>query len=198
MPNVTTSLGTQVCLLLLPSLPLALLPPLHRTLNPGTKGLGSAPTWRCTTLACLRMAMMSPTTVTPSSFMISLLRSSSMLFWILQRRVSSEATSGPGRMGQPAPVSPHLSPPLSKCCSVPSAPLPIIHKHHGVIDSRPRRNAGFLKELDPLGSGWGVDRAHYSHYSLQRRAAAKPQEQQLPQIKCSPHTRPWLSASHGR
>lgn len=62
-----------------------------RRISPG-RGLGLQGTasvaalhisWRCTTLACLRMAMMSPTTVTPSSFMISLLRSSSMLFWIL-------------------------------------------------------------------------------------------------------------------
>lgn len=56
------------------------------TLSPGSQRHRRAPTWRCTTLACLRIAMMSPTTVTPSSFMISLLRSSSMLFWILQGR----------------------------------------------------------------------------------------------------------------
>lgn len=98
--------------------------------------------------------MMSPTTVTPSSFMISLFRSRSMLFWILQETVSGEATGEPGWVGQPAPGPlPSLpsSPQVQPC---PLEPLPIIHKHHGVIDSRSRRNAGFLKELDPLRSSW--------------------------------------------
>lgn len=60
------------------------------------------------------------------------------------------------------------SPSFPRVSPVPSAALPIIHKHHSVIDSRSWRNAGFLKELDPLGSGWehgGVDRAYYSHDS---------------------------------
>lgn len=43
------------------------------------------PTCLWTTLACLRMAMMSPTTVMPRSIMMSLLRSISMFFWILQQ-----------------------------------------------------------------------------------------------------------------
>lgn len=93
------NLGIQVCLPLLPSLRLVLPPALHPTLNPETEASSREPTWRCTTLACLRMAMMSPTTVTPSSFMISLLRSSSMLFWILQGRVTSEL----GWVGRPVP-----------------------------------------------------------------------------------------------
>lgn len=80
----------------LPSLLLALPLPFSPTLNPGTEEWSRTLTWRCTTLACLRMAMMSPTTVTPNSFMISLLRSNSMLFWILQGRVSNKATGGPG------------------------------------------------------------------------------------------------------
>lgn len=60
-------------------------------------------------------------------------------------------------MGQGGWASqPPDSPPFPRFSPVPSAALPVIHKHHCVIDSRSRRNAGFLKELDPLGSGWGV------------------------------------------
>lgn len=49
-------------------------------------------TCRYTSLACFRMAIISPTTVIPSSFMISLLRSSSMFFWILQGRRQQKLT----------------------------------------------------------------------------------------------------------